>query len=217
MWAHPVAKDEFLAGSKIAAKVLLDAIAEKQDVASTKTFKALAQSKISRDDVAEASAEQAACEMLAGSLIVLSHKIIDLYGVQQEKGEGALHFENEINRIVSENPGSRIKNNFEMPFKFCLGRDVGDLPLGIIVYGARNQYCHFGEERRLNPINELVFNHLQQLYDDAGWLNFDAKDGGRILSSTATAALHWTAGGADGSTGFERFCEDMADVTGQPY
>jgi|GEM_PF-4904259 len=217
MWTHPVAKEEFLAGSKVAAQILFDAIKQQSKSSQTKAIAALCQPTLSLEDFSAASVEHVACEMLAGSLIVLAYKIIDLHGVAQAKGPGALHFESEINRLIREHPDARIKKEFKIPPRLCVGREVGHLPLGVIVHGARNQYCHFGEHRRLDPLNELVFNHLQQLYADAEWLNFDAKDGGRILAFTATSALHWTANGNDGSTGFERFCEDMSEVIGQPY
>ncbi|UKE73891.1 hypothetical protein [Xanthomonas graminis] len=155
--------------------------------------------------------------MLAGSLIMLAHRIIDLHGAAPVKGEGALHFEAEINRVIREHPGARVKGKFSLELKYCVGREVAGLPLGVIVHGARNQYCHFGELRRLNHINELVFNHLKQLYPDAPWLSFDAKDGGRILAYTATSAIYWTADGDDGPSGFQRFCEDMSDIIGKPY
>lgn len=217
MWTHPVAKDEFLAGSKVAAKILFESIKQQRLAMTTKTFAVLAQPNARLHEFSAAGAEQVACEMLAGSLIVLAHKIIDLHGAAPRKGEGAIYYESEINRMIRENPGARIKGEFSLDLKYCVGREVGDLPLGVIVHGARNQYCHFGESQRLRPINELVFNYLQKLYPDSKWLSFDAKNGGRILAYTATSALHWTASRDDGSTGFERFCEDMSDVTGKPY
>ncbi|MBG3852377.1 MULTISPECIES: hypothetical protein [Xanthomonas] len=210
-------KDEFLAGSKVAAKILFDAIKHQRQSSQFKALTSLCQPKICLKDFNSSGSEYVACEMLAGSLIVLAHKIIDLHGASPVKGTGALHFESEINRLIHDYPGARIKKKFELPLKFCVGREVGHLPLGVIVHGARNQYCHFGESRRLDPINELVFNHLQQLYADAEWLNFDAKAGGRILALTATSTLYWTADENDGGVGFERFCVDMSDVIGQAY
>lgn len=183
MWTHAVAKDEFLAGSKVAAKILFDAIKQQRQSSQLKALTALCQPKICLEDLNSSGAEYVAVEMLAGSLIVLAHKIIDLHGALPIKSAGALHFESEINRLIRDYPAARIKKKFELPLKFCVGREVGHLPLGIIVYGARNQYCHFGESRRLDPLNELVFNHLQQLYADAEWLNFDAKAGGEYSRS----------------------------------
>jgi hypothetical protein len=43
---------------------------------------------------------------------------------------------------------------------FCVGRRVREVPIGLIIYAARNQYNHWDEEHLRNRVNEWVFNML---------------------------------------------------------
>ena len=44
--------------------------------------------------------------------------------------------------------------------RFCVGRRVREVPIGLIIYAARNQYNHWDEEHLRDPVNEWVFNIL---------------------------------------------------------
>lgn len=47
--------------------------------------------------------------------------------------------------------------------KFAIGREVAGLPLGLIIYAARNQYNHFEERlEELNEDNRAVIELLAQ-------------------------------------------------------
>ncbi len=43
--------------------------------------------------------------------------------------------------------------------RYCIGRRVRHVPLGLIIYAGRNQHVHFGEGK-LNKINTTVFARL---------------------------------------------------------
>jgi hypothetical protein len=43
--------------------------------------------------------------------------------------------------------------------RYCVGRRVRHVPLGLIIYAGRNQHVHFGEGR-LNQVNMTVFARL---------------------------------------------------------
>jgi hypothetical protein len=42
---------------------------------------------------------------------------------------------------------------------FCVGRRVHDVPIGLVIYGGRNQATHFNDEE-LHPLNEAIFRRL---------------------------------------------------------
>lgn len=43
--------------------------------------------------------------------------------------------------------------------RYCIGRRVRNVPLGLIIYAGRNQHVHFGEGK-LNKLNTTVFARL---------------------------------------------------------
>jgi hypothetical protein len=55
--------------------------------------------------------------------------------------------------------------------KFCLGRRVHGIPLGLLVYAARVQYNHWDEGMPSNPVPRAVFDALYRHY--ANDLSFD--------------------------------------------
>src|SRR6478672_3402021 len=94
---------------------------------------------------------------IAGSILQLAYFALNSFAVFTGKSPGALRFESEMNRLLRESDNPRIKTEFSLPERFCVGRDFGDLPMGMLVYAGRNQYHHYSEER-LSVINEVVFN-----------------------------------------------------------
>jgi hypothetical protein len=56
-----------------------------------------------------------------------------------------------------------LHNIFKIPpkkLKFCVGRKVRNLPIGLIIYAARNQYNHLDEKELTEQINKRVFQLL---------------------------------------------------------
>lgn len=46
---------------------------------------------------------------------------------------------------------------------FCIGRERYGLPIGLIIYAARNQYNHW-DEGKPNTVTENVFDHLSRAF-----------------------------------------------------
>lgn len=160
----------------------------------------------------ELSSTDIAREVIAGSILQIAYFAIERFAVRGEKSRNAIHFETEINRLIQENPNSRWKKNapFTLPEGFCVGRDIGDLPLGIIVYAGRNQYNHFGEDR-LGVLNEVVFNHLHNLWSSPeNGISFDLYDGKRPRSYSVLAALGWTD--TSSGLGYANYNNDLRSV-----
>lgn len=149
-------------------------------------------------------------EVIAGSILQLAYFAIDSFAVHEGKSAGALHFESEMNRLLKESSKPRMKGSFSLPEKFCVGRDIGDLPLGMLVFAGRNQYNHYGEDR-LNVVNEVVFNALHQMFPEPGnGHSFNLYEGKQFRSYSVICALDWVAN--DAGTGYGPYSHDLHHI-----
>lgn len=157
------------------------------------------------------SGTDVAREIIAGSILQIAYVAIERFAVRGEKSKGAVHFESEINRLIRENPSTRWKKGaFALPEAFCVGRDIGDLPLGVVVFAGRNQYNHFGENR-LCVLNEVVFNHLHNMWPSLrNGISFNLYDNKRPRAYSVLAALGWTD--SNGGLGYVAYKNDLCNV-----
>ncbi len=157
------------------------------------------------------SSTDIAREVVAGSILQIAYVAIASYAKPDGKSTIALHFESEINRLIRENPDLKPRSDkFELPIQFCVGRDIGHLPLGVIVFAGRNQYNHFYEGKRLSVVNELVFNHLHAMWPKPkNGLSFDLRPG-KLFSYSVLVALGWTD--TSRGLGYNAYQRDMTDV-----
>jgi len=166
-----------------------------------------------RDEIEEHkskySSVDVAREVIAGSILQIAFVAIKEYGVPQEKPPLVLEFEEQINKLISASPKTRCKN-FSLPAGFCVGRELGHLPIGLVIYAARNQYNHFYEDR-LSVVNEVIFNYLNQLWPSPrNGLSFNLYDGKQFYAYSALAALGWTD--THKRLGYTAYAEDMAHL-----
>ena len=96
-----------------------------------------------------------------------------------------------------------------------MGRNIGILPLGVVITAARNQFNHF--DGRSKRFSEVVFGHLADVYPEASWLSFKVVSADRPLAHAALSALQWAGRFNGRDRGFEVFCADMADITNHPF
>lgn len=176
------------------------------DLTKSKTLEEfeLSKGKFSSTDVAK--------EIIAGSILQIAYVAIERFAVRGEKSKNAVHFETEINRLIRETPTTRWKKKepFTLPDGFCVGRDIGDLPLGVVVYAGRNQYNHFGE-KRLCVLNEVVFNHLHNMWPSpANGISFNLYKDKRPRSYSVLAALGWTD--SNSGLGYAAYKKDLFNV-----
>ena len=150
-------------------------------------------------------------EVVAGSILQIAYVAISRYSEPQGKSESAVHFESEINRLIRDYPELKPRTDkVELPLKFCVGRHIGHLPPGIVIYAGRNQYNHFHEGKRLSVLNEVVFNHLHTMWPDPpNELSFDLKPG-HLFSYSILAALGWVD--TSQGLGYEAYKRDMAEL-----
>jgi hypothetical protein len=87
---------------------------------------------------------------------------------------------------------------------------LGDLPIGLIIFAARNQYNHFNEVR-LKAENEVVFNYLNRLWPRLpNGLSFELHNGKRFYSYSALSALGWTD--TFERSAYDAYLEDMRAI-----
>jgi hypothetical protein len=158
---------------------------------------------------AEFESVDTAREVISGSILQLAYFAIKRHAAPSEKSAGAQHFESEMNRLLREIPNPRTKQ-LELPPQFCVGRAIGDLPIGIIIYAGRNQYNHFDDDR-LGVVNEVVFDYLRQVFPNpVNGHSFAVRGAGRPLSHSVLAALGWID--SSSGLGFEPFKKDLTDL-----
>lgn len=151
-------------------------------------------------------------EVVAGSILQIAYFGIERYAVPADKSQGALRFESEMNRLIRENPSTRWKKQrpFELPNGFCVGRDIGLLPLGILVLAGRNQYNHYSDTR-LSVLNEVVFNQLHNMWPaPKHGVSFDLYEKKRPRAFSILAALGWTDSRKE--MGYSAYKRDMSEV-----
>ncbi len=89
--------------------------------------------------------------------------------------------------------------------KFCIGREVLGLPLGLVIYAGRNQHYHADEEK-LHPINLAVFDHLAN-YESKGKYQNPAFVPSKDFSSLANNVLFILAW-----RDYEAYVRDMQEL-----
>lgn len=95
--------------------------------------------------------------------------------------------------------------------RYCIGKPVRSVPLGLVVLAGRNQHMHFGDDPLREP-NVTVFQRLATYYtakDDPDYRDpaFDLEN--KILTSFAhniTALIGWRA--------YEAYDADMRELLG---
>lgn len=95
----------------------------------------------------EFHAEKYALAILCGSILQVAATGIRLYSKNQE---------------VPSEWKKVIKSNAE---RFCIGREVRGVPLGLVVYAARNQYNH-PEDEKLREPSTTIFEKLATMHID---------------------------------------------------
>lgn len=94
--------------------------------------------------------------------------------------------------------------------KFCLGRQIRDIPIGLIIYAGRNQHMHFGDKQLLEPSNS-VFDCLAMYYcEQAESLRDSAFDllNPRLVSfaSNIISLLEWHS--------YDDYSKDLSQLLG---
>lgn len=164
--------------------------------------------------IAATETHRFAREVIAGSILQVAFHAIKRYSINTEKPQAVIEFESQINESAKQLPPgktSRLKRLFRFPTEFCGGRQIGGMPVGLIIFAGRNQYSH-AHEARLWPDTELVFNYLHMLHPDPpNDLSFNIYDGWGYYAYSTLCALGWVDAFEDGKdvAAQERYARDM--------
>lgn len=95
---------------------------------------------------------------LCGSILQIASKAIEKYSTMDS-------IPADVEAAVGAH--DRIK-------RFCIGRQVRTMPIGLIIYAGRNQHMHF--EGKLQSPSQRIFNRIATAWDPAGQLKEPAFD-----------------------------------------
>lgn len=133
-------------------------------------------------------AETFAVDTLSGAILQVAGKALEMYGQSTTLPEGLPVAVNAIHA------------------RYCVGRIVRTLPLGLIVFAARNQHTHFNDEALREP-NLSVFHRLATSHGYGGTdvfsdPAFDLSNRSLVsYASNVTSLIGWRS--------FEGYDEDM--------
>lgn len=211
----------YLSETKVAAEALFDILRtyRKEKVrALVDLFNSPGSSMAeARTKISTVEAHRFARETIAGSILQMAYHAIDRYVVVTAKPESVVEFEQQINDCAAHPlPGksTRLKKPFTYPANFCTGRQIGGMPIGLIIFAGRNQYNH-AHEKRLQPRTELVFNYLHMLHPELpSGLSFNIYDGWGYYAYSIICALGWVDAEEDGIklTAYQRYIRDMNEI-----
>ncbi|MBN2964754.1 hypothetical protein JWV37_08170 [Sulfurospirillum sp. T05] len=133
--------------------------------------------------------------VIAGSILQIAYMAIKLYSKNETKNSFLSESENFINDNKLQYAVNRNKT-FKFNTKFCAGREIGNMPMGLVIYAARNQFNHM--DQRIMDLDDLA-NKL--ILDDL-YKNFPQKindfdlniygDNTTLVSYSILDVLGWT-------------------------
>jgi hypothetical protein len=137
------------------------------------------------------AAERFAMNVICGSVLQIAYKAIELYSA---------------NRAV---PSNWVKDFGKMEYaKFCVGRNVRGVPIGLIVYAGRHQHSHFEDfssKRARSVFDKLAFGHGFEVHANIKDSAFDIEN--QKIDSYAgnlTALMEWRT--------YEKYRADMGKI-----
>ncbi len=94
-------------------------------------------------------------------------------------------------RLIRSDKGKIVK----AAIPFCIGPERHGVPVGLIIYAARNQYNHWDDEK-LDDVPQNVFRALSAAFSDNMWFDLAFELGNPTITVYASevllVALGWT-------------------------
>lgn len=124
---------------------------------------------------ADFSAEFFSMSMVCGAILQIAEKGLELYAPSQQLNA----------RFESWAPYLGKKQQLA---KYCIGRTVRNVPIGLIIYAGRNQHVHFEDPELREPSSEVI----KRLATAAGYSD-PALEAGKVtsLATNLTHLLTW--------------------------
>lgn len=115
--------------------------------------------------------EEWSMSVLCGAVLQMADKAIEIFSNDRESNLDNLA--QELKRVVGKNHK-----------KYCIGRIISEIPLGLIILAGRNQHMHYDDDNLHDP-GKTVFEIL------ANSGEFPKIERNRSLSSSVIALLGW--------------------------
>ncbi|WP_189378238.1 hypothetical protein [Thalassotalea profundi] len=134
--------------------------------------------------------------VVAGSILQIAYQAIAMYQDEQELEE---RYQNLLDGMRKVGNGAK---------KFFAGRDVRNVPLGLVVFAGRNQYNHLDAGSDLMVLNRNIFRALSHYEkEEYNYVNpaFDLQNDNLLsYSSNILSALEWDS--------FEQYQSDIKNL-----
>lgn len=107
-------------------------------------------------------------EAIAGSILQIAFMGMKHFPRTGKKSEVVL--------LLEQNIQVKTGKSYSYPRQYCIGRQIADIPIGLVIFAARNQYNHQDEPvEKLEYYNRIVFETLDFIYGEIGTtgLGFD--------------------------------------------
>lgn len=135
--------------------------------------------------------------IIAGSILQIAYMAIKLHSKNEIKNSFLLECEEYVNKNKASYKEFLKKYPFKFDKKFCVGREIENMPIGLIIYAARNQFNHMDERiMDLGELtNKLILDYLYKNYSQK--INdFDLNvygDDKTLVSHSILDVLGWTS------------------------
>lgn len=111
-----------------------------------------------------------------------------------------------INTTIPEDCREIVPSKAERAIPYCIGRRVYGLPIGLIIYAARNQYAHWEDEPF--QVTKNIFNQLTLAFSDNMFYDLAFDLGNPTINIYANeillGALHWDI--------YEKYLQEMQEL-----
>lgn len=160
--------------------------------------------KASKEARRKFSEESFAISVLCGAVLQVAEKAIECCSKNEHVPESARPL------VEQERHGiSKVCKNIK---RFCIGREVYGIPIGLIIYAGRNQHIHFNA-RPLMDINVNVFERLALRYEEEAGAGsaFDLNNPHLVsCASNVTHILGWRSG--DARDAYDAYAADLKEL-----
>ncbi len=100
-------------------------------------------------------AESISIAVLSGAILALAEKFLEMFSTNSEP---------------VDNLGFDLSSN---KLKYCVGRRINGIPLGLVVHAARNQHFHFESPSNHSPVSEVFLALSRRVSHSSNEVYFD--------------------------------------------
>lgn len=96
-------------------------------------------------------------DAIAGAMLQIAFMSMRHFPKTGKKNETVVFLEGRVNETI------RSKKPYSYPISHCVGREIIGIPIGLLIFAARNQYNHQDEPaNRLQYCNRIIFEALDR-------------------------------------------------------